>query len=113
MPGVLIAIVIALSLLALTKYYPLARLVPLLPIFTLIAHYIAGSKRTRIELKRTMLFSLYSMVPLFIYLMALYALIDLMPLKLALICASALWCLPATLLLILWMKFRADAAAAV
>ncbi len=113
MPGVLIAIVIALSLLALTKYYPLAGLVPLLPIFALIAHYIAGSKRTRVELKRTMLFSLYSMVPLLIYLIALYALIDLMPLKWALICASALWCLPATLLLILWMKFHADAAAAV
>ena len=112
MSGALIVIVIAISSLALTKYYPLAGLVPLLPVFALIAHYI-GSKRTRSELKNTILFSLYSIGPLVVYLIAVYALIDLMPLKWALICASALWCLPATLLLILWMKFHADTATAV
>ncbi|MEO6823998.1 MAG: hypothetical protein ABI167_04595 [Nitrosospira sp.] len=68
MPGALIVIVIAISLLALTRYYPL---------------------------------------------IAVYALVDLMPLKWALVCAAAVWCLPATLLLILWMKFHADAAASV
>jgi hypothetical protein len=45
---------------------------------------------------------------LLVYLIAAYTLIDLTPLKWALICASALWCLLATLLLILWMKFHAD-----
>ncbi|MEP6878859.1 MAG: GlpM family protein, partial [Nitrosospira sp.] len=63
MPGALIAIVIAISSLALTKYYPLAGLVPLLPVFALVTHYIIGSKRTRSELKNTILFSLYSMGP--------------------------------------------------
>lgn len=67
MPGALIAIVIAISSLALTKYYPLAGLVPLLPVFALVTHYIIGSKRTRSELKNTILFSLYSMGP-FLYL---------------------------------------------
>lgn len=113
MSSALIVIVIAISLLALTRYYPLAGRVPLLPVFALIVHYIIDSKRTRSELKNTILFSLYSVGPLLVYLVALYALIDLMPLKWALICASALWCLPATLLLILWMKFHADAAASV
>jgi membrane protein GlpM len=112
MPGALIVIVIAISSLALTQYYPLAGLVPLLPVFALVVHYITGSKHTRSELKNAILFSLYSMGPLLIYLIAVYALIDLMPLKWALICASALWCLPATLLLILWMKFHADTATA-
>jgi membrane protein GlpM len=110
MPGALIVIVIAISLLALARYYPLAGLVPLLPVFALIAHYIIGSKRTRSELKNTILFSLYSMGPLLVYLIAVYALIDLMPLKWALVCAAAVWCLPGTLLLILRMKFNNAAA---
>jgi membrane protein GlpM len=113
MPGALIATVVAISLLALTRFYPFAGVVPLLPVFALIAHYIVGGKYTRAELKNTLLFCLYSMVPLLIYLVALYALVDLMPLRWALVCAAAVWCLPATLLLILWMKFHADAATAV
>lgn len=46
------------------------------------------------------------MIPLLVYLVAIYMLVDLMPLKWALVCVSALWCLPAALLLVLWMKFE-------
>ncbi len=47
---------------------------------------------------------------LFVYLIAIYRLVDLMLLKWALACASALWCLPAAILLILWMKFQPSVA---
>lgn len=100
------SVVIIISLLAHMKNYYLAGLVPLFPTFALIAHYIIGSERTHDELKNTILFSLCGMIPLLVYLVAIYMLVDLMPLKWALVCASALWCLPAALLLVLWMKFE-------
>ena len=104
------SVVIIISLLANMKNYYLAGLVPLFPTFALIAHYIVGSEHTHDELKNTILFSLYGMIPLFVYLVAIYTLIDLMPLKWALACASALWCLPAAFLLILWMKSETSIA---
>ncbi|BCT66797.1 GlpM family protein [Nitrosospira sp. NRS527] len=100
------SVVIIISLLAHMKNYYLAGLVPLFPTFALIAHYIIGSERTHDELKNTILFSLCGMIPLLVYLVAIYMLVDLMPLKWALVCASALWCLSAALLLVLWMKFE-------
>ncbi len=104
------SVVIIISLLANMKNYYLAGLVPLFPTFALIAHYIIGSERTHDELKNTILFSLYGMIPLFVYLVAIYMLVDLMPLKWALACASGLWCLPAAFLLILWMKSETSIA---
>jgi membrane protein GlpM len=100
------AVVIIISLVAHMKNYYLAGLVPLFPTFALIAHYIVGSERTHDELKNTILFSLYGTIPLLFYLVAIYTLVDIIPLKWALICASALWCLPAAFLLILWVKFQ-------
>ncbi|HVW63733.1 MAG TPA: GlpM family protein [Nitrosospira sp.] len=100
------AVVIIISLVAHMKNYYLAGLVPLFPTFALIAHYIVGSERTHDELKNTILFSLYGTIPLLFYLVAIYTLVDIMPLKWALICASVLWCLPAAFLLILWVKFQ-------
>lgn len=97
-------IVIIISLLAHTKNYYLAGLVPLFPTFALIAHFIVGSERTHEELKNTILFSLCGMIPLLVYLAVAYTLIDLMPLKLALVCAVASWCFPAAFLLLFWMK---------
>ena len=102
------SVVIIISLLAHMKNYYLAGLVPLFPTFALIAHYIVGSERTHDELKNTILFSLCGMIPLFVYLVAIYMLVDLMPLKWALACASALWCLPAAFLLILWIKLQTN-----
>lgn len=99
-------VVITVSLLAHTKNYYIAGLVPLFPTFALIAHYLVGSERTHTELKTTILFSLCGMIPLFVYLIAAYALIDLMPLKWALVCASTLWFLPAAILLIFWTKLQ-------
>lgn len=104
------AVVIIISLLTHSKNYYIAGLIPLFPTFALIAHYLVGSERTHAELKTTILFSLYGMIPLFVYLIAAYTLIDLMPLKWALICSSALWCLPAAILLILWMNQTTTAA---
>ena len=100
------SMVIIISLLANTKNYYIAGLVPLFPTFALIAHYIVGSERTSTELKTTILFSMYGMVPLFVYLVTIYPLIDLIPLKWGLICASALWCLSAIILFLFWMRFQ-------
>lgn len=100
------SMVIIISLLANTKNYYIAGLVPLFPTFALIAHYIVGSERTSTELKTTILFSMYGMVPLFVYLVAIYTLIDLIPLKWGLICALALWCLSAAILFLFWMRFQ-------
>jgi uncharacterized membrane protein (GlpM family) len=68
MPGALIAIVVAISLLALMRFYPFAGMVSLLPVFALATHYFASGTRIRAEQKNTLLFSLYSKVPLLVYL---------------------------------------------
>jgi membrane protein GlpM len=46
--------------------------VPLFPTFALISHYIVGSQRTVQEFKETVAFSMVSLVPYLVYLVAVY-----------------------------------------
>lgn len=56
--------VVLIAILSKTKNYYLAGLIPLFPTFALIAHYIVGTERSTIELKPTILFSMWSLIPL-------------------------------------------------
>jgi membrane protein GlpM len=98
-------LVILIQLLARSQNYYLAGLVPLFPTFALISHYLVGSQRETVELKSTIIFSMFSLIPYFIYLLALYLLVDHFRLELALLAAAACWCLAAGLLILLWSHF--------
>ena len=96
------AVVVLISLLSRTKNYYLAGLIPLFPTFALISHYIVGTERTVDELKVTILFGMASLLPYFVYLMALYLLVDRVRLELSLAGAIGFWVVAAAVLIVVW-----------
>ena len=64
-------VVLLIGVLAKTKNYYIAGLIPLFPTFALIAHYIVASERG-IELRATIVFGMRSIIPYFIYLLSLW-----------------------------------------
>jgi membrane protein GlpM len=99
------AIVIVIQLLARSKNFYIAGLVPLFPTFALISHYLVGSQHTTAELKITIIFSMLSLIPYFVYLLALYGLVDRLRLELALFGAALCWICTAGLIIVLWNRF--------
>ncbi len=99
-------VVVLLAILSKTRNYYIAGLVPLFPTFALIAHYIVGKGRSLADLKTTILFGMWSIIPYFIYLAALYVLVDRMRLEASLALATVAWLVAATVLVTLWMRFH-------
>lgn len=58
-------VVVLIGVLAKTKNYAIAGLVPLFPTFALIAHYIVASERGIEALRATIVFGMWSILPLF------------------------------------------------
>ncbi|MBF8721325.1 MULTISPECIES: GlpM family protein [Pseudomonas] len=100
------AVVVLLAILSKTRNYYIAGLVPLFPTFALIAHYIVGKGRSLADLKTTILFGMWSIIPYFIYLATLYVLVDRMRLEASLALATVAWLVAATALVTLWMRFH-------
>lgn len=92
------AIVIAIAILSRSRYFLIAGLVPLFPSFALISHYIVGVERNREDLKATIAFGLWALLPYAVYLITAYFLVDKMSLWPALIIAALCWCLAAGVL---------------
>jgi uncharacterized membrane protein (GlpM family) len=98
-------VVVIIQLLTHSKNYYIAGLVPLFPTFALISHYMVGSQRNISALKTTIIFSMFSLIPYFIYLLVLYLLVDRLRLELALLVAAICWGVAAGLLIFLWNRF--------
>jgi len=96
------AIIIVIQLLAQTKNYYIAGLVPLFPTFTLISHYIVGTQHTAAELKATIRFGIFAMLPYFVYMLTLYVLVERIKLVPALLVATLCWIIAATALVVVW-----------
>ena len=101
------AIVVIIAALAKTRNYYIAGLVPLFPTFALIAHYIIGKGRSVEDLKATILFGMWSIIPYFVYLATLYLLVDRLRLEVSLALAVVAWLVVATLLVTVWMRVHA------
>ncbi len=99
-------VVIILAMLAKTKNYYIAGLVPLFPTFALIAHYIVGKGRTLDDLKTTIVFGMWSIIPYFVYLAALYLLVDRLRLEASLALAAVAWLIAATVLVSVWLRLH-------
>jgi uncharacterized membrane protein (GlpM family) len=99
-------VVVLLAMLAKTRNYYIAGLVPLFPTFALIAHYIVGKGRGIADLKATILFGMWSIIPYFVYLATLYVLVDRMRLEVSLALATVAWLMAATVLVTLWVRMH-------
>ena len=95
-------VVRVISLLSGSKSYYLAGLAPLFPTLTLISHYIVGTERTVAELKATIRYGMWSMIPYALYVVALYVLVDHMRLELAILSAVGVWVIAAAILVLAW-----------
>ncbi len=97
-------VVIIIQLLTRTETPYLAGLAPLFPTLTLFSHYIVGTERTTTALKQTILFGMASMIPYFVYLLALYFLVDRFSLGVSLFLAVLCWGLTASVLILIWAR---------
>lgn len=96
--------VLAIGLLARTRNYYIAGLLPLFPTFALMAHYIVGSERGTTDLKATIVFGMWAVVPYLAYLASLYWLVDRLRLIPALLTALLVWCAAAAGAVLLWQR---------
>lgn len=99
-------VVLIIAALAKTRNYYVAGLVPLFPTFALIAHYIIGKGRSLEDLKATIVFGMWSIIPYFVYLAALYVLVDRLRLELSLALAAVAWLIAATVLVSVWVRLH-------
>ena len=99
-------VVVLLAILSKTRNYYIAGMVPLFPTFALIAHYIVGKGRSLEDLKTTILFGMWSIIPYFVYLATLYVLVDRMRLEASLALATVAWLVAATVLVSLWVRLH-------
>lgn len=98
------AAVLVIALLAQTRNFFIAGLVPLFPTFALIAHYVVGSQRSPADLRTTALFGLWSLVPYAVYLVVVYWLSMRMGLAATLTLATLAWIVAAAALLLAWSR---------
>jgi membrane protein GlpM len=96
------AVVLVVALLARTRNFYIAGLVPLFPTFALIAHYIVGTERSPADLRDTALFGMWAIVPYMVYLVAVYVLCTRLSLPLTLGLATLAWLVAAAALLTAW-----------
>lgn len=99
-------VVVLIGILAKTKNYYIAGLIPLFPTFALLAHYIVVTERGVEALRATVIFGMWSIIPYFVYLASLWVFSATMRVPLALAGAVTLWCLSAWLLITLWTRFH-------
>ncbi|QHC97446.1 hypothetical protein PspR84_23345 [Pseudomonas sp. R84] len=100
------AVVLIIAALSKTKNYYIAGLVPLFPTFALIAHYIVGKGRSIEDLKTTIVFGMWSIIPYFVYLATLYVMVDRLRLEASLAVAAMAWLIAATVLVTVWVRLH-------
>ena len=96
--------VLLIQFFAQSKNYYIAGLVPLFPTFAIISHYIVGTQRSASDLRETILFGIFALLPYFLYLISLYFLIERFNLIPSLIVATVVWLISALILISIWTK---------
>lgn len=94
--------VLVIALLAGSRHFYIAGLVPLFPTFALIAHALVGQERGPEALRETALFGLCALLPYAAYLVAVYILAPHLSLTSTLLAATVIWIAAAALLLAVW-----------
>lgn len=100
------AVVVLISILSKSKAFYIAGLVPLFPTFALIAHVIVYQQQGAEALQKTALFGLWSLIPYFVYLLAVYLLATKMSVLSCLTLATVCWVIAAAGLIYGWQMFQ-------
>ncbi len=100
------AVVLLISILSKSKAFYIAGLVPLFPTFALIAHVIVVQEKGAEALKQTALLGLWSLIPYFIYLLAVYLLATKLSMWSCLGIATFCWIVAAAGLIYGWQIFH-------
>ncbi len=100
------AVVVLISILSKSKAFYIAGLVPLFPTFALIAHVIVYQQQGAEALQKTALFGLWSLIPYFVYLLAVYLLATKMSVLSCLSVATVCWVIAAAGLIYGWQMFQ-------
>ncbi|MCH4245006.1 GlpM family protein [Acinetobacter gerneri] len=100
------AVVVLISILSKSKAFYIAGLVPLFPTFALIAHVIVYQQQGAEALQKTALFGLWSLIPYFVYLLAVYLLATKMSVLSCLSLATVCWVIAAAGLIYGWQMFQ-------
>jgi len=103
-------VVLLIHFAATSKNYYLAGLIPLFPTFSLISHYMIGKERQISDLSETILFGIFSLIPLLVYLITLYLFINKFSLIVSLCSSTLSWGLAAIVLTVAWNMDRAKFA---
>ncbi len=98
------AMVLIIALLSKSKGFYIAGLAPMFPTFALIAHWMVASERSIADLRATVLFGFWSLIPYLVYLMAVYWLSVRLPLAATLVLATLAWVVCAGILLLVWTR---------
>ena len=98
--------VLVIAVLARSRHFYIAGLVPLFPTFALIAHALVGQERGTAALRETALFGLFALLPYAAYLVAVYLLAPRLSLFQTLLAATLIWLLAAALLLFGWQRLH-------
>ena len=91
-----------IQLVAQAKRPYIAGLASLFPTLTLISHYVVGTQRTTVDLKETIRFGMYSLIPYSVYMVTLYFLVDRFKLVPSLLGAILSWIVAAAALIVVW-----------
>jgi uncharacterized membrane protein (GlpM family) len=94
--------VVVIQLVARSRRFYLAGLVPLFPTFTLISHVIVGTQRPASELRATVRFGIVAMIPYLAYMITLYLIVERVSLLVALLSATLAWLVTAAILVRVW-----------
>lgn len=98
------ALAVLIEALTKSKNYFIAGLIPLFPAFALMSHYTIGTQRSVSDLKNTVLFSIFSLIPYFAYLISMYYLADRARLRFSLLLAVLSWGIVASILILVWRR---------
>jgi membrane protein GlpM len=91
-------VVMLIALIAGTRVWYLATLVPLFPTFTMIALYAVGTSRSPSEFKSAIVFALWSVIPYICYLISVYHLAGRVSIPIALGLSIVVWSVAAVIL---------------
>jgi uncharacterized membrane protein (GlpM family) len=97
-------VVLLISFISQTESYYIAGLVPLFPLFGIIAQILVHKEQGIDSLRETVLFGMFSTFPYLIYLLAVFLLIDYLPFYVTLASGVALWAVVAWVQIKSWAR---------
>ena len=98
-------IVVALHFLSKSSNFYLSALVVLFPTFSLIAFIMIGTSRSVADVKETAIFGMFAIIPYAAFILSVIFSSSRFKLFPSLLISTAVWCVSALVLTVLWRKF--------